>query len=137
MENIRAHLIGRRTIYCFLIGIFQVVGPLPIKVGGGKPDGIVVDGHINAFPSYSRNGRWIYFVSDRTGEYQIWKVDQRGNSPVQVTAHGGWFPTESFNGRFLYYVKSPFPASTGSASYGEWRPQLARKFPFLADLFIL
>jgi Tol biopolymer transport system component len=57
------------------------------------------------FPSWSRDGRWIYFSSDRSGNRQIWKTPAEGGAAVQITKHGGSEASESFNGDFVYYAK--------------------------------
>jgi Domain of unknown function (DUF5050) len=58
---------------------------------------------------WSRDGRWIYFASNRTGAEQIWKVPSGGGEPVQVTKDGGFAARESADGKFLYYTKSKDP----------------------------
>ena len=59
----------------------------------------------NNVPSWSRDGKWIYFSSDRTGTWQIWKVPAAGGNAVQVTKQGGVEAFESADGRFLFYSK--------------------------------
>src|SRR2546422_4241172 len=39
----------------------------------------------NNVPTWSRDGKWIYFSSNRTGSWQIWKVPSVGGSAIQVT----------------------------------------------------
>jgi WD40-like Beta Propeller Repeat len=57
-------------------------------------------------PNWSRDGEWIYFYSGHDpGAYQLWKVPQKGGSPVRVTTKGGLYGIESRDGRFLYYAK--------------------------------
>ena len=64
----------------------------------------------NGGPNWSRDGKWIYFYSDRGGgPFQIWKIQLNGGLPVQVTRNGGVFATESADGRFLYYSKLGVP----------------------------
>lgn len=58
-------------------------------------------------PSFSRDGKWVYFASSRTGDWQVWKVPATGGSPVQVTRHGGHAALESLDGKFVYYAKNP------------------------------
>jgi serine/threonine protein kinase/Tol biopolymer transport system component len=53
-------------------------------------------------PGWSRDGRWIYFGSDRTGRSEIWRVPARGGPEEQVTRDGGSMPFESPDGRTLY-----------------------------------
>jgi Tol biopolymer transport system component len=77
----------------------------------GEPRQITTSPENDAVPSYSRDGRWIYFASDRSGEYQIWKVPVEGEgrqpgSARQVTRGGGFGAFESPDGRWLYYAKA-------------------------------
>ena len=57
-------------------------------------------------PSWSRDGRWIYFDSARTGEQQVWKIPADGGDAIQVTRDGGFAPLESPDGKFIYYTKA-------------------------------
>jgi len=56
--------------------------------------------------SYSRDGRWIYFCSNRTGAWQIWKMPAEGGEAIQVTRQGGRLAFESPDGKSVYYAKS-------------------------------
>lgn len=58
----------------------------------------------NAVPSWSKTN-WIYFSSNRTGEWQVWRIRPQGKLLAQVTAHGGFAPFESPAGDFVYYKK--------------------------------
>jgi Tol biopolymer transport system component len=60
--------------------------------------------------NWSRNGKWIYFISRRSGDVQSWKVPAGGGTAVQVTREGGFAAVESPDGRFVYYLKRPQPA---------------------------
>jgi dipeptidyl aminopeptidase/acylaminoacyl peptidase len=61
----------------------------------------------NVKPSWSCDGRWLYFASNRTGSFQVWKMPVDGGEAVQLTWDGGFTPFESLDGRHLYYAKSP------------------------------
>jgi Tol biopolymer transport system component len=78
-----------------------------LELGGGAPKLLpTLPGFDNGGPSWSRDGKWVYFYSDRGGEpFQLWKVPTSGGSPVQVTKKGGVFGIESEDGQFLYYAK--------------------------------
>jgi DNA-binding winged helix-turn-helix (wHTH) protein len=65
-------------------------------------------------PSFSRDGKWIYFASDRGDHWQVWKIRARGGNRVQVTRDGGFAALESPDG-FLYYTKSD-----------SWQPEIWR-----------
>jgi Tol biopolymer transport system component len=64
-------------------------------------------------PSWSGDGRSIYYASDRTGSWQIWKQPVAGGSAIQITRRGGREAKESPDGKFLYY--------TGTDQAGLWR----------------
>jgi dipeptidyl aminopeptidase/acylaminoacyl peptidase len=55
-------------------------------------------------PSWSHDGKWVYFGSNRGGRgWQIWKVPAAAGPAVQVTQGGG---REAFaDDRFVYYTK--------------------------------
>jgi Tol biopolymer transport system component/DNA-binding winged helix-turn-helix (wHTH) protein len=65
----------------------------------------IVEGRV---PSFSRDGKWIYFASERTGEWQVWKTSVRDGTEAQVTFHGGFAALESTDG-YIYYSKSRYP----------------------------
>jgi hypothetical protein len=56
-------------------------------------------------PSWSRDGRSIYFGSIRSGEWQLWKQKLGDPSPIQITKHGGFTGFESYDGKTVYYTK--------------------------------
>jgi len=76
----------------------------------------------NYVPSWSRDGKSIYFASDRTGTRQIWKHSVENGSERRLTEHGGFDPLESYDGQTIYYSKFDepgiwsMPASGGSES---------------------
>jgi len=56
----------------------------------------------NNVPTWSRDGKWIYFSSNRTGNWQIWKAPSAGGTAVQVTKNGGFSAQESADAKSLY-----------------------------------
>jgi Tol biopolymer transport system component len=56
-------------------------------------------------PSWSRDGQFLYYGSNRTGRYEIWRVPAGGGTEHQVTHDGGFLPFESRDGRTLYYLR--------------------------------
>lgn len=59
--------------------------------------------------SWSHDGQWIYFDSQRRGEWQVWKIPAEGGQAIQITVEGGSNPRESEDGRFLFYVAGQGP----------------------------
>ena len=85
-----------------------------VSAEGGAPRQLTSGPHREVRASCSRDGRWIYFGSNRGGDWQVWKVPFEGGEPLQVTRGGGREAMESPDGTFLYYAKQ-FPTR------GIWR----------------
>jgi Tol biopolymer transport system component/DNA-binding winged helix-turn-helix (wHTH) protein len=56
-------------------------------------------------PSFSRDGRWVYFGSNANGSWQVWKLPAAGGDAIQVTQTGGLVARESADGRLLYFTR--------------------------------
>jgi Tol biopolymer transport system component len=65
----------------------------------------VTSGITAEVPGWSANGAFLYFASDRTGRWEVWKQARSGGQPVQVTRNGGYAARESPDGEWLYYSK--------------------------------
>jgi Tol biopolymer transport system component len=74
-----------------------------VDVEGGVPQRLTHEPSDDYAGSFSRDGRFVYFSSDRTGLVQIWKMPIGGGPAVQVTRGGGHAAAESWDGRFVYY----------------------------------
>jgi Tol biopolymer transport system component len=71
---------------------------------GGAPQKLNVDVRGNSMPSWSHDGKWIYFVNgDDVGSPRIWKVPSDGGHAVQVAKHAGWWPLESPDGKSVFF----------------------------------
>jgi Tol biopolymer transport system component/DNA-binding winged helix-turn-helix (wHTH) protein len=88
-------------------------------VVGGPPRLVATfPGADNGGPSWSRDGKWLYFCSDQEhGRFQIYKTQVSGGPPIQVTKNGGVFGVESVDGRYFYFAKWEEP--------GIWRTPLS------------
>jgi len=53
------------------------------------PTKLIASTRFDAQPKYSPDGKRITFVSDRSGNYEIWVCDSDGSKPIQVTNFGG------------------------------------------------
>ena len=108
------------------------LGALGVVVGGWSPDGRTIafeaaldgntdvylvgadGGHlrrlteepsIDGVPSWSGDGRWIYFASTRTGvAVNLWRISSSGGQAIRLTHDGGFQPQESQDGRYLYFL---------------------------------
>jgi Tol biopolymer transport system component/DNA-binding winged helix-turn-helix (wHTH) protein len=70
-----------------------------VPVRGGQPRNLT-KGMAGAFPSFSRDGQWIYFSNLEGGAARIMKMAATGGAPVQVT--NGLMPIESYEGDLFY-----------------------------------
>jgi Tol biopolymer transport system component/tRNA A-37 threonylcarbamoyl transferase component Bud32 len=96
---------------------------------GANPRRIFVnptqDGH-NHFPTYSPDGRWIYFVSGvrTTLEMDLWRIPDSGGTPERLTHHASnvSYPAP-IGGNIVLYLS---PASDGSGPW-LWALDVERK----------
>ncbi len=65
----------------------------------GKP------GFRDLVPSWSRDGTWLYFGSNRSGRPEVWRALVAGGDVEQVTTTGGEYAFESWDGKTLYYLR--------------------------------
>jgi Tol biopolymer transport system component len=75
---------------------------------GGRPVRLTVEPSMDILPSYSADGRWIYFSKNVTSvEFRVWRIPAEGGRAVQITRQGGFQPQESPDGRYLFYLDGP------------------------------
>lgn len=75
-----------------------------IDAAGGAPRRLTEHQGDELVPSFSRDGRWVYFYSERDGTGQIWRVPAAGGAEERVTRGGaGRGALESVDGRTLFF----------------------------------
>jgi Tol biopolymer transport system component len=85
---------------------------------GTAPQRLTHEASREVCPSWSKDGKWIYFGSNRSGDWEIWRMPSEGGTAERVTKNGGYEAFESADGRFVYYAKQwPTP--------GIWRVPVA------------
>jgi hypothetical protein len=85
-----------------------------VRVKGGDERQVTAGNSSDVRPSWSHDGRWIYFGSNRTGRWEIWKSMLDSAPAVQVTRNGGREAFEDSGGKFVYYTKE-------QSARGIWR----------------
>ena len=87
-------------------------------VGGGAVRRLTRHPARDAFPSWSRDGKWIYYTSNRSGSFQIWKApaDKTDEAAVQVTRGGGYSPVESMDGKTVFFARDRHSAGIWKVS---------------------
>jgi Tol biopolymer transport system component/DNA-binding winged helix-turn-helix (wHTH) protein len=85
---------------------------------------IIADPADDRAPSWSRDGRSVYFASNRTGEWQVWRrpLDPDGKAE-QVTRAGGFSATETWDADAILFTKADQP--------GLWRMAVSGGYPEL------
>ncbi len=77
-----------------------------VPAEGGQPRNVTQHPANDAIASFSRDGKWIYFSSVRSGEPLIWKVPVSGGTAVQVSTRLGLLAIESPDGAHVYHVEA-------------------------------
>ncbi len=98
---------------------------------GGEARQLTSGDFTSTAPSWSQDGKSIYFASDRTGRFEVWRVAAEGGPAQRVTYDGGYVAQESVDARTLYYTKTGdltggplFARSVNGASNGATEKQL-------------
>jgi serine/threonine protein kinase len=73
-----------------------------IDADGGTPRRLTTHSADDGMPSWSRDGRFVYFSSNRTGADAIWRVLATGGTEEQVTDAGGGKSQEAPDGKTLF-----------------------------------
>jgi Tol biopolymer transport system component len=80
-----------------------------------SPDGrriafsVLSHGNRDGRPSWSQDGKWIYFYSNRSGTQQVWKRSLADGRTLQVTRGGGHEAFESPDGKVVIYTRPDVP----------------------------
>ena len=76
-----------------------------VGADGGHLRRLTSEPSMDGVPSWSGDGRWIYFASTRAGVIpDIWRVSPDGGPATRMTRNGGFEPKESPDGRYLFYL---------------------------------
>lgn len=79
---------------------------LDVAGAGAEPRRLTQSSSIDTEPVYSHDGQSIYFVSDRGGSPQIYRMPAAGGTPERVTFTGSYniSPALSSDGRWIAYI---------------------------------
>jgi Tol biopolymer transport system component len=77
-----------------------------VDVDGGTPRRLTREPSEEGTATWSRDGRFVYFHSDRSGKQELWKAPAEGGAAIQLTRGGGYYGVEWPDG-FIYYSRVP------------------------------
>jgi TolB protein len=85
-----------------------------LPVSGGTPAALASNLMTDAGPAWSSDGLTVYYVSNRSGVFDIWRVNSDGTGAVQMTTNSSILgkPTISPDGLNLAYARLGTGAST-------------------------
>jgi Tol biopolymer transport system component len=70
--------------------------PRKLNVGEGEA----------SVPSWSHDGKWIYFTSGGQGGSRIFRVAPEGGRPTAISTSGGYGAKESADGQYVFFASS-------------------------------
>ena len=77
-----------------------------VGADGGKLRRLTSEPSIDGVPSWSNDGRWIYFSSTRAGATpDAWRISADGGEAQRITHNGGFEPRDSPDGQYLFYLE--------------------------------
>jgi hypothetical protein len=107
----------------YLAYVYQHPGPngapanydiFRVLATGGEPEQLDSNPGYDDGPDYSPDGKWIYFNSDRSGGWDVWRIPADGAGPDDQKAEQitndeleDWFPHPSPNGKWLVFLSFP------------------------------
>ena len=100
---------GSTLVYCARRGDnFDIYA---ISRNGGPERQLTTHPGYDDGPDYTPDGRWIYFNSDRSGSWDIWRMPAQGAGPNDAQAERitgdeweDWFPHPSPDGKWLAFL---------------------------------
>ncbi len=81
-----------------------------VSADGGVPERLTAESDDAVAPSWSRDGRSVYFASRREGgTWQVWRLALEGRGMARVTTDGGYAAQESLDGRSVFFSRADAP----------------------------
>ena len=75
-----------------------------VDADGGHPRQLTIESGDQNVPTWSRDGRWVYFSADPGTGRAIWRVSARGGTSQRITGEArGFFASESADGKDVLY----------------------------------
>jgi len=118
------------------LAYFDQASDIWILKPGGTPARLIASAHNERSGMFSPDGRWLAYVSDETGAYQVYVVPYPGpGRKIAVSIDGGMSPIWSADGKELFFRRGGrmMSASMTSPSTGAGTPVMLFDGPFTMD----
>jgi serine/threonine-protein kinase len=86
----------------------------------GEVRDVVVTDDAELDPALTPNGRWLAYVSNRTGVLEVWVKGYPDGVPVRVSRNGGYEPRWSADGSELFYLQGTAMIAVPVETEGEF-----------------
>lgn len=99
----------------------------------GEPERLIVTPASESQAVISPDGRWLAYVSDQTGRFQVYVREFPSGTSAAVSTDGGEEPMWSRDGRELYFRRGPGVYAVTLSSNSDWTaspPRLIVSQPF-------
>ena len=75
-----------------------------VDAQGGAPKRLTTSPAMDRFPHYSPDGKWIYFSSHRSGNWEVWRMPVAGGEAQaqQITFDGAYFSVPAADGSVYF-----------------------------------
>jgi eukaryotic-like serine/threonine-protein kinase len=128
---------GSRIVFAQAIGS-RFSDIYVVNAAGGTPRRLTDNPGNEGSPSFSRDGQFIYFSSDRTGSLELFRMSADGQAVTQITRTGlGGIGIETFDGAHIVYVSREGDGRITNSSGGEartiFRPAFGTEFEVRPD----
>jgi serine/threonine protein kinase len=100
---------GRRIAFDSLGGDGRF-GIWTIDVEGGSPRRLTRGPGDENAPSWSRDGRHVYFARGAGGPSDVWRIPAAGGAEERITHGGGFISFESVDGQTLFFTRRLGPS---------------------------
>jgi len=112
--------------------LFELLGDIyMLPVTGGKATVLIAGNSFDSQPRFSPDGKHFVFISDRSGEDNIWLANADGNVTRQVSAETSaemFSPAWSADGQFIW-VSKVSPRRSRSSSVELWKYSIDSAVP--------
>ena len=94
------------TQICFVARKNGASNLFSISASGGPVEQLTEKEAEVVAPRWGRSDRWIYYASNETGAWEIWRTSRKNGESQQVTTGGAIAAQESVDGNILYAIRA-------------------------------